>query len=144
MRWLVLLNEHKILSRNDAHIAVVGVENTDKPPFHRIGNLNKALKNLPTDAFPILLSHDPFHWRHGVSGETNIPLALSGHTHAGQLRVGNWSPAKPVYPDWCGLYQEGSQSLYVNQDTGTRVLFHMDTYAEITLIILHRKESSTA
>ena len=139
MGWQVLLNEHIILSRNGAHLAIVGVENIGKPPFPRIGNLNQALKNLPADTFPILLSHDPCHWRHGVSGETDIPLTLSGHTHAGQLHIGNWSPAKPVYPDWWGLYQEGSQTLYVNQGTGTRVPFRLGTYAEITLITLHRK-----
>ena len=139
MGWQVLLNEHKVLSRNGAHLAIVGVENIGKPPFPRIGNLSQALKNLPADTFPILLSHDPFHWRHGVSGETYIPLTLSGHTHAGQLRIGNWSPAKPVYPDWWGLYQEGSQSLYVNQGTGTRVLFRLGTYAEITHITLCKK-----
>ena len=144
MGWRVLLNEHKVLSRDGEHLAIVGVENIGKPPFPRIGNLSQALKNLPADTFPILLSHDPFHWRHGVSGETDIPLTLSGHTHAGQLRIGNWSPAKPVYPDWWGLYQEGSQSLYVNQGTGTRVLFRLGTYAEITLITLHRKDVSNA
>ena len=144
MGWLVLLNEHKILSRNGAYLAIVGVENIGKPPFPRIGNLEQAMQGIPQDAFTILLSHDPFHWRHGVSGKTDIPLTLSAHTHAGQLRIGNWSLAKPVYPDWCGLYQEGKQSLYVHQGTGTRVLFRLGTYAEITLITLHRKGSSTA
>lgn len=144
MGWQVLLNEHKVLSRNGEHLAVAGVENIGKPPFPSVGNLSQALKDLPADAFPILLSHDPFHWRHGVSGETDIPLTLSGHTHAGQLRIGNWSPAKPVYPDWWGLYQEGSQALYVNQGTGTRVLFRLGTYAEITLITLHRKSVPNA
>lgn len=144
MGWQVLLNEHKLLSRNGAHLAIVGVENIGKPPFPRIGNLNQAMQDIPQNAFTILLSHDPFHWRHGVSGETDIPLTLSGHTHAGQLRIGNWSPAKPVYPDWCGLYQEGLQSLYVHQGTGTRVLFRLGTFAEITLITLHQKGSSTA
>lgn len=141
MGWQVLLNEHKLLSRNGAHLAIAGVENIGKPPFPRIGNMNQAMQGIPQDAFTILLSHDPFHWRHGVSGETDIPLTLSGHTHAGQLRIVNWSPAKPVYPDWCGLYHEGHQSLYVHQGTGTRVLFRLGTYAEITLITLHRKNS---
>lgn len=139
MGWQVLLNKHKIFSRGDARLAIVGVENIGRPPFPRIGNLKEAMDGIPQDAFITLLSHDPFHWRHGVSGETKIPLTLSGHTHAGQLRIGNWSPAKPVYPDWCGLYQEGKQSLYVNQGTGTRVLFRLGTFAEITLITLHRK-----
>ena len=66
MGWQVLLNEHKVLSRNGAHLAIVGVENIGKPPFPRIGNLSQALKNLPPDTFPVLLSHDPFHWRHGA------------------------------------------------------------------------------
>lgn len=139
----VLLNEHRVLTRGDAHLAIVGVENIGKRPFPQIGNLKEAMTGLPDDAFKVLLSHDPYHWRSEVIGETDIPLTLSGHTHAGQMRIGNWSPAKPVYPDWWGLYQNGCHQLYVNQGTGTRVPFRLGTYAEITHITLRKRQLSS-
>ena len=45
--------------------------------------------------------------------------------------------------DYTYPFRSDSLSLYVNQGTGTRVLFRLGTYAEITLITLHRKGSST-
>ena len=122
----------------------IGCENQSMGIHHIItrGDLKKASEGTEGH-YPIILTHDPTHWR-GEIVKGGPSLTLSGHTHAGQLRIGNWSPAKPVYPDWCGLYQEGKQSLYVHQGTGTRVLFRLGTYAEITLITLYRKGSSTA
>lgn len=82
MGWQVLLNEHRLIRRGDAQIAIVGVENTGKPPFPEIGDLSGAMKGLPGTMFRILLSHDPSHWRMEVLPKTDIPLMLAGHTHA--------------------------------------------------------------
>ena len=139
MGWHVLLNEHHILSRGDDHIAFIGVENIGLSPFSRFGSLRDAREGLSGDVFPILLSHDPAHWRVEVLPDTDIPLMLSGHTHAGQLRIGRWSPASTVTPECSGLYQQGQQMLYVNQGIGARVHFRFGTYAEITLLTLYRK-----
>ena len=109
-----------IIVQNDT-IWLAGVENWGKPPFPRYGNLNAAIDSLPTDALVILLSHDPSHWRAEVL-QHSIPLTLSGHTHAMQLgiRIGNkeWSPAKYIYPEYDGLYQENRQYLYVSRGQG--------------------------
>jgi hypothetical protein len=47
---------------------------------------------------------------------------LAGHTHAVQIKIGNWSPAVWKYPEWGGLYAESGgdhvQQLYVNTGIG--------------------------
>ncbi len=139
MGWHLLLNEHCLISRGASKIAFVGVENIGRRPFPKMGRLDDALKGLPHDVFAILLSHDPSHWRMEVLPSTNIPLTLSGHTHAGQMKIGGWSPVKWIYREWSGLYEEGGQYLYVSEGTGARVPFRVGTKAEITLICLHRK-----
>lgn len=139
MGWQVLLNEHRLIRRGDAQIAIVGVENTGKPPFPEIGDLSGAMKELPNATFRILLSHDPSHWRMEVLPETDIPLMLAGHTHAAQLKIGSWSPSKWLYREWSGLYQQGLQYLYVSEGTGGSIRFRLGTIPEIIIFTLHKK-----
>lgn len=139
MGWQVLLNEHRLIRRGDAQIAIVGVENTGKPPFPEIGDLSGAMKELPDTTFRILLSHDPSHWRMEVLPETDIPLMLAGHTHAGQLKIGYWSPSKWLYREWSGLYQQGLQYLYVSEGIGGSIRFRLGATPEIIILTLHKK-----
>lgn len=141
MGWDVLLNEHRIIRRNEAQIAIAGVENTGKPPFPEIGDLKKAIAGIPEGVFTILLPHDPSHWRMEILPETDIPLTLSGHTHAAQVKLGRWSPAKWMYPEWGGLYTEDSQRLFVSEGLGGSIPFRMGTRPEIVVITL--KDSKT-
>ena len=141
MGWDVLLNEHRIIRRNEAQIAIAGVENTGKPPFPEIGDLKKAIAGIPEGIFTILLSHDPSHWRMEILPETDIPITLSGHTHAAQVKLGRWSPAKWMYPEWGGLYTEDSQRLFVSEGLGGSVPFRLGTRPEIVVITL--KNSKT-
>lgn len=43
---------------------------------------------------------------------------LAGHTHAMQLKFGNHSPSSYIYPEWSGMYLEGTRGLYVNEGIG--------------------------
>ena len=95
--WHLLLNDHVVIRRGNDSIGLIGVENISRPPFPDYGDLHKALGDLPKGMFKVLLSHDPSHWRRGVLHQTDIALTLSGHTHAGQIRVGRFSPAKWAY-----------------------------------------------
>lgn len=126
MGWKLMMNEHVVLERGDDKIAVVGIENWGaKAGFPKYGDMGKAYaglqdKNVP---FKILLSHDPSHWDGQVIKEYgDIDLTLSGHTHGMQFGIEipgfKWSPVKYVYKNWAGLYQEGSQYLYVNRGFG--------------------------
>ena len=138
MGWALLLNEHRILTRDGAQIAVIGVENTGKPPFPEIGDLQGALAGLSDSTFKILLSHDPSHWRMEVLPTTDIPLMLAGHTHAAQVKIGSWSPVQWMYNEWSGLYQEGNQQLYISEGVGGTIPFRLGTKPEIIVFTLHK------
>lgn len=118
----LLLNSTVYVSKNNDEIAIIGVENWGKPPFKQYGDLNKAMKNMRSVPFKILLSHDPSHWPEEVIQDTDIDLTLSGHTHgmqAGiQFKTRQWSPIKYKYEHWAGLYKKGEQYLYVNRGLG--------------------------
>lgn len=135
--WHQLMNEHHVVSHGMASIAVIGVENPGQPPFTNRSNLKKAMKGLNPDMFKILLSHDPHHWRREVVGK-NIQLTLAGHTHAGQLKIGKWTPARMAFKEWGGAYRIGEQMLYVSSGIGGSFPFRLGAWPELTVITLKR------
>ena len=143
----LLLNENRIIEKDDAKIAVIGIENWGLPPFKQYGRLNDAIKGTENIHFKILLSHDPSEWDEEVKGKKDIDLTLSGHTHGMQFgfRINNikWSPVEWKYPRWAGLYQVGSQYLYVNVGLGN-IGFpgRIGIRPEITVIELHNKSEN--
>lgn len=147
MGWEVLMNESRILQKGPERIAIVGVENTGKPPFPQIGDLKSAVKDV-TDydtvkcddkLFTILLSHDPSHWRMEVLPKTDVPLTLSGHTHAAQLKLGKWSPSSWMYKEWGGAYQSGNQQLFISEGLGGTLPFRFGARPQVVMITLHRR-----
>ena len=139
MGWRMLMNENVMLQRGSDSIAIIGVENIGKPPFKSFGNLDKAMAGLPADCFKVLLSHDPTYWRRGVLNKTDISLTLSGHTHAGQVKIGRFSPAKWAYNEWGGKYTEGSSMLYVSLGIGGTMPFRFGAWPEINIITLEKE-----
>lgn len=135
--WHQLMNEHHVVSHGMASIAVIGVENPGQPPFTNRSNLKKAMKGLNPDMFKILLSHDPHHWRREVVGK-KIQLTLAGHTHAGQLKIGKWTPARMAFKEWGGAYRVGEQMLYVSSGIGGSFPFRLGAWPELTVITLKR------
>lgn len=135
--WHQLMNEHHVVSHGMASIAVIGVENPGQPPFTNRSNLKKAMKGLNPDMFKILLSHDPHHWRREVVGK-KIQLTLAGHTHAGQLKIGKWTPARMAFKEWGGAYRIGEQMLYVSAGIGGSFPFRLGAWPELTVITLKR------
>lgn len=131
--WHQLMNEHHVVSHGMASIAVIGVENPGQPPFTNRSNLKKAMKGLNPDMFKILLSHDPHHWRREVVGK-KIQLTLAGHTHAGQLKIGKWTPARMAFKEWGGAYRIGEQMLYVSSGIGGSFPFRLGAWPELTVI----------
>lgn len=144
--WTMLNNASTyIYNKEGDSIALVGVENIGEPPFSVYGNLEQAMasvggKHAADSLFTILLSHNPTHWRSEVLPQTHIDLTLSGHTHAMQFKIGNWSPSKWKYPEWMGLYQDGDQYLYVNTGLGcVGPAIRIGVKPEITLLTLRKK-----
>lgn len=137
MGWRVLLNEHQAITRGNDTLYVAGVENIGKPPFPERGKLTQAMQHIPPQACTLLLSHDPWHWRHGVVGQhEQIALTLSGHTHALQMQVGHFSPAAWFMPEWGGLYHEGTQKLFVSTGIGGGVPYRLGAWPSIELLVL--------
>ena len=135
--WHQLMNEHHVVSHGMSSIAVIGVENPGQPPFTNRSNLKKAMKGSNPDMFKILLSHDPHHWRREVVGK-KIQLTLAGHTHAGQLKIGKWTPARLAFKEWGGAYRIGEQMLYVSSGIGGSFPFRLGAWPELTVITLKR------
>ncbi|TVQ46985.1 MAG: metallophosphoesterase [Saprospirales bacterium] len=125
MGWKLLRNENEIININGAELAVIGVENYSAlPQFPNYGDLSLAYEGTKNAEVRILLSHDPTHWDAEVRKYfEDIHITLSGHTHGFQFGFEipgfvRWSPSSLVYNQWAGLYQSGSQYLYVNRGLG--------------------------
>jgi predicted MPP superfamily phosphohydrolase len=124
MGWRLLMNEHVVLEKNGEKIALLGIENWGaKARFPKYGKMDLAHVGTEDIPFKILLSHDPSHWDAQILPEYNsIDLMLSGHTHGMQFGLENpyfkWSPVQWMYKQWAGLYEQGSQKLYVNRGYG--------------------------
>lgn len=136
--WHQLMNEHQTISHGLAQIEIIGVENAGQPPFSNRSNLKKAMKGINPSAFKILLTHDPHHWRREVI-QSNIQLTLSGHTHAGQIRMGKWTPARLAFKEWGGIYQLQEKMMYVSAGLGGSLPFRLGAWPEMTVITLKRK-----
>ena len=93
--------------------------------FHRRGRserLAALFARFPRQAgrLRLLLLHDPMHFRDVPKNE--VDLALSGHTHGGQIGLVslgfNWTVlSRSPWPDH-GLFGHGASRLYVHRGTG--------------------------
>lgn len=139
MGWKMLNNSHVKLYQGTDSIALIGVENSGRPPFPDYARLTEAMAGTE-GMFQILLSHDPSHWQREVLPSTDIQLTLSGHTHDMQTRIFGFSPSALVYPEHSGLYQKGNQMLYVNTGLGHLMYpMRLGAWPEITLLTLKNK-----
>ena len=148
MGWNLLDNRTAMLRNGSDSIAIIGVENVGDPPFPTYGNLAKAYPgDLSDSVTKILMSHNPAHWTSDIEKhpECDIPLTLSGHTHAMQIELFGLSPVSFRYPKWGGLYSstDGRRRLYVNIGVG-EVAFpaRIGATPEVTLITLRKKSTA--
>lgn len=141
--WNLLLDSNAFIIRGSDTLAVIGVENTSTMRhFPSSGNLKKAMAGTG-GSWKILLSHDPTHWDAEVRNE-QIPLTLSGHTHALQFSLFGWCPSRYIFRQYRGMYCLNGKYLYVNIGLGETLLpIRVGAPAEITLIEL-RKESTAS
>jgi predicted MPP superfamily phosphohydrolase len=146
MGWRLLMNEHVVLEKGGAQIALLGIENwSAKARFPKYGRMDLAYPGTEKYPFKILMSHDPSHWDAEVRPHyPDIDLMLSGHTHGMQFGVDlpgfKWSPVQFLYKQWAGLYEAGRQRLYVNRGYGfIGYPGRFGILPEITVIILTNK-----
>jgi uncharacterized protein len=123
MGWKLLLNENVKITRQNAVVTLIGIENWGSGTFAKYGKLQDAYTGIQPNDFQILMSHDPSHWDEEViPSYKHINLALAGHTHGAQFGVEipgiKWSPISWRYKQWAGLYKKENQYLYVNRGFG--------------------------
>ena len=142
--WQLLRNQSYFIQRDSACLQIIGVDNTSckGQGFQTIsrGNLMKAIRQLGDEAkgenMQILLSHDPSHWRGEVIPKTDIPLTLSGHTHAGQVRLFGYPLSSLMFTESEGWYHMDNQSLHINTGLGCTLPVRIGVPPEITVITL--------
>lgn len=145
MGWTLLNNSHRTFHSNGDSLVLIGVENIGDPPFPIYGDLDKAYPGALADpAFKILMTHNPAHWVQDIkeAPDKNIPLTISGHTHAMQMSIGrSLSPAAFRYPTWGGMYgdTDDAHRLYVNIGAGeVGIPARIGATPEITLFTLKK------
>ena len=122
--WQLLNNAHEVIGLKGKKIGILGVENWGHSMrFPKLADLDLAKSGMQDVAVKLLLSHDPSHWDYKVlPNYSDIDVMFSGHTHGAQFGIENsflkWSPAKYIYPQWAGIYQNKQQQLYVNRGFG--------------------------
>lgn len=140
----LMRDRNVVLEKGGEKIYLLGVENWGAGGFKQKGDIDKALADVPKDAFKILMSHDPSHFDEMISKqETDIHLTLSGHTHGAQFGVEipwlKWSPVQFRYSRWAGLYNVGKRYLYVNRGFGFLGFpGRVGIWPEVTVLTLKR------
>lgn len=139
---IVLLRDSTVtIHRGSDSILISGTENIAHPPYPSFGSLHQTLNNPTAKGFRILLSHDPSFWADSIQNNPSldIPLTLSGHTHAMQCQLLGLSPAIIRDPLWGNHYQstDGQRHLNVNTGIGTvGPLIRIGATPQISLITL--------
>lgn len=76
----VLMNEHVNVTRGEDSIYLAGI---DDMHVFKLGDVAKALHDVPQEAVSILLSHTPEVYAEAALAK--VDFMLSGHTHGGQI-----------------------------------------------------------
>ena len=144
--WKLLRNQSVVITRDSDALQIIGVDNAScqGQGFQTVyrADLPKAMllpdSLLASSPFKILLSHDPSHWLVEVVPNTDIPLTLSGHTHAGQMRILGYPLSSLMFTESEGWYEMDGQSLYINTGIGCTLPVRVGVPAEITVITLKK------
>ena len=137
----VLDNEGERVTIGRSSLYIAGVADAWNDHY----DLNAALKDAPEDGPTVLLWHEPDVIEQ-VSRDGRVDLQLSGHSHAGQIKVPFFGP--PVlpflgrrYPE--GRYRVGDTWLYTNRGLGVSGLpIRFNCRPEITVLRLEPAPSS--
>jgi len=92
-----------------------------------------ANRNVPPDAFKVLIAHHPDFLFDGFAAR--IPLTLAGHTHGGQVVIGG-KPLLAQYAYMRGLYRENGVYGYVSSGAGHWFPFRLGCPPEISMFTL--------
>lgn len=126
-------NSHQQILGGPRPVYLVGMDYhfKDDVQEENVRLLDKAMKGMPHNAYPILLAHHPNYIPEAF--RRHIPLTLSGHTHGGQINL--WGiNLVPVYkPYWKGLYEEEGLFAYVSRGSGHWFPVRLNCAREVTV-----------
>ena len=114
----VLINEHCTAEIGGEMVRFIGIDDA----CHGLDRLPEALPPAGAPGFPILLSHSPDGLLHPAA--RGLPLAFSGHTHGGQIRVpGYGAPVRNARAvgrrQASGLVRIGGTQVVISRGFGT-------------------------
>lgn len=121
--------------RGSARLYIAGVDDI----LVGVDRLDLVLKQLPNNDAAILLAHEP-DFADTSAATKRFDLQLSGHSHAGQIRLPFLKPfLLPSLGEkyYAGLYQVGDMILYTNRGIGVSILpLRFNARPEITVFTL--------
>lgn len=101
---------------------------------------SKAVRDIPADAFTVLLTHHSAFLDDAFTA--GIPLALAGHTHGGQVNLLGKSLLPVQYKYMRGMYRQGDCYGYVSVGTGHWLPLRLGCPAEVSVFTLQRGTAS--
>jgi predicted MPP superfamily phosphohydrolase len=136
----LLLDTSRVVKVGESSLVLSGVDDParSRGQGHYTRAIARALDGSPSDAFRLGLCHRPSGFRD--LAHAGVDLTLSGHTHAGQIGVGERSVFEAVAPEahlW-GMYRQGDAQLYTSSGGGHWFAFRLNCPSEAALITLER------
>lgn len=135
----LLRNDHVMLSKGNGSLALLGVDDIGRSPAGPV-NIDAATRGVPAGTPRVLLCHRPYYL--AQAAREGIDLVLSGHTHGGQVVLGQFgdivlAPASLASRFIGGTYSQGSTRMLVSRGIGTVGLpIRLNCPPEITRITL--------
>ncbi|ACN15464.1 putative Ser/Thr phosphatase-family protein [Desulforapulum autotrophicum HRM2] len=138
-RICMLINESMVIEKNGQNIFLCGV---DDPHYYQCHDLDTTMKDVPGDAFSILLAHSP-EIINGL-GDHPVDLCLCGHTHGGQVCLPVFGPVFshcPVPRQFIsGRWRYGNTHGYTSCGAGSSgVPVRYNCPPEVVILTLTRK-----
>ncbi len=131
----LLLGESRVVPIRGRPVQLLGLP-WNRDEIRIADSVRQLARHIVPDAFPILLAHHPHAF--DAAAAAGIPLTVSGHTHGGQLMLGDSIGFGPLlYRYWSGLYRKpehNGASLVVSNGVGN--WFPVRTFAPAEIIHL--------
>jgi predicted MPP superfamily phosphohydrolase len=134
--FTVLINEHRIITKNGKSIILAGVTDYTGGQFlkEHVSDPHKAISGAPEGLPKILLAHQPVSIYEAA--KAGYDYMISGHTHGGQYFPYHFLVALSQ-PYISGMHRSGDTMVYVNKGTGYwGPQLRIGARSEITLHVL--------
>ena len=117
---IVVRGETHFIERNGSTLALAGIDDPDNWVYDDPQTLavDRVLRDLPSNAFTILLAHRPGAF--DTARQRGVPLTLAGHIHGGQIAIPlvGWSAGQLITKYVAGHFESGGSQLYVSRGIG--------------------------